>query len=146
VPPRASATDGNLNRGAVRSNRAGGVTSRQEDAAMVYLLINWVVSAVSLMIVAHLVSGFQVASFGTALVAALVVGFFNATIGLLLKIVTFPLTIVTLGLFLFVVNAIVLMLASKLVSGFVVNGFGAAFVGAIVLALVHLLMRAVIRV
>jgi putative membrane protein len=112
---------------------------------MVYLLINWVVSAVSLMIVAHLVSGFQVASFGTALVAALVVGFFNATIGLILKIVTFPLTIVTLGLFLFVVNAIVLMLASKLVSGFVVNGFGAAFVGAIVLALVHVLMRAVLR-
>ncbi|MDX2168629.1 MAG: phage holin family protein [Deltaproteobacteria bacterium] len=112
---------------------------------MVYLLVNWLLSALSLMIVAHLVSGFQVASFGTALVAALVVGFFNATIGLILKIVTFPLTIVTLGLFLFVVNAIVLLLASKLVSGFVVNGFGAAFIGAIVLALVHLLMRAVIR-
>jgi putative membrane protein len=112
---------------------------------MLYLLVNWLLSALSLMIVAHLVSGFQVASFGTALVAALVVGFFNATIGLILKIVTFPLTIVTLGLFLFVVNAIVLMLASKLVNGFVVTGFGTALVGAIVLALVHMLMRAVIR-
>lgn len=112
---------------------------------MLYLLVHWVLSALSLMIVAHLVSGFQVASFGTALVAALVVGFFNATIGLILKIVTFPLTIVTLGLFLFVVNAMVLMMASSLVSGFVVTGFGAAFIGAIVLALVHMLLRAVLR-
>ncbi len=111
---------------------------------MIYLLVNWLLSAAALMIVAHLVSGFQVQSFGTALVAALVIGFFNATVGLVLKIATIPLTIVTLGLFLFVINAIVLLLASKLVSGFVVSGFGAALVGAIVLALVHMLMRALL--
>lgn len=71
----------------------------------------------------------------------LVIGFFNATIGLVLKIVTFPLTIVTLGLFLFVVNAIVLMLASKLVEGFSVASFASAFLAAIVLAIVHLVLR-----
>jgi len=111
---------------------------------MLYLLINWVVSAVSLMIVAHLISGFQIQSFGTALVAALVIGLINATLGLVLKIVTFPLTIVTLGLFVFVINAIVLLLASKLVSGFLIAGFGAAFVAAIVLAVVHLILRALL--
>ena len=108
---------------------------------MVYLLVNWIVSAVSLMIVAHLVSGFQVQSFGTALVVAVVIGLINATIGLLLKIVTFPLTIVTLGLFLFVVNALVLLMASKLVDGFLIAGFGNALVAAIVLALVHMVLR-----
>jgi len=108
---------------------------------MMYLLLNWLLSALSLLIVCHVVPGFQVASFGTALVAALVVGFFNATIGLLLKIVTFPLTIVTLGLFLFVVNALMLMLASKLVEGFSVSSFGSALLGAIVLAVVHLILR-----
>lgn len=108
---------------------------------MIYLMLSWILSAVSLLIVCHVVPGFQVADFGTALVAALVIGFFNATIGLVLKIVTFPLTIVTLGLFLFVVNAIVLMLASKLVEGFSVASFASAFLAAIVLAIVHLGLR-----
>lgn len=108
---------------------------------MMYLLLHWMLSALSLLIVAHLVSGFHVQSFGTALVASLVIGLINATLGLLLKIVTFPLTLVTLGLFLFVVNAIVLLLASRLVSGFFIAGFGPALLGAIVLALVHLILR-----
>ena len=108
---------------------------------MLYVLLNWVLSAVSLLIVCQVVPGFQVASFGTALIAALVIGFFNATIGLLLKIVTFPLTIVTLGLFLFVVNAFILWLASRIVSGFSISTFGTALLGAIVLALVHLVLR-----
>lgn len=108
---------------------------------MIYLLLNWFLSALSLLIVAHLVSGFQVASFGTALVASLVIGLINATLGLLLKIVTFPLTVVTLGLFLFVVNALVLLLAAKLVSGFLISGFGSALLAAVVLALVHLVLR-----
>jgi putative membrane protein len=111
---------------------------------MMYVLLNWLLSALSLLIVCHIVPGFQVASFGTALVASLVVGLFNATLGLLLKIVTFPLTIVTLGLFLFVVNALILMLASQVVSGFHVSGFGAAFIGAIVLAIVHLVLRSLV--
>lgn len=108
---------------------------------MLYLLLNWLLSALSLLIVCHIVPGFELASFGTALVAALVIGLFNATIGLVLKIVTFPLTIVTLGLFLFVVNAFVLWLASQVVQGFLITSFGSALLAAIVLAVVHLVLR-----
>jgi putative membrane protein len=108
---------------------------------MMYLIVNWLVSALSLMIVAHLVSGFHVESFGAALVTALVVGFINSTLGLLLKILTLPLTLVTFGLFLFVINALILRMASGLVAGFSVQSFGAAFIGAIVLALVTTVLR-----
>jgi putative membrane protein len=76
-----------------------------------------------------------------ALIAALVIGFINATIGLLLKILTFPLTLLTLGLFWFVINALMLEFASALVPGFQVRGFFAAFVGAIVLSLVNMLLK-----
>src|SRR5215510_6362918 len=66
---------------------------------MLTLLVNWLLSAVSLIIVAHVIRGFDVTSFGTALIAAMVIGLVNATVGLFLKIVTFPLTLVTLGIF-----------------------------------------------
>lgn len=104
---------------------------------MVVLIAKWFVSAVSLLVVAHVVPGFTVTSFGTALVAAVVVGLINSTLGLVLKIITFPLTLLTFGLFLFVINGLVLMLASGLVGGFQVEGFLPAFVGAIVLSVVH---------
>jgi len=108
---------------------------------MLYLIVNWFLSAFSLIIVAHVVSGFQVRSFGTALVAALVIGFINSTLGLLLKVLTLPLTIVTFGVFLFVINALILRLTSGLVSGFYVESFGPAFIGAIVLAVVTTVLR-----
>lgn len=108
---------------------------------MLYLIVNWFVSALSLLIVAHVVPGFQVRSFGTALVASLVLGLINSTLGLLLKVLTLPLTILTFGLFLFVINAIILRMVSGLVGGFYVETFGAAFVGAIVLALVTTVLR-----
>jgi putative membrane protein len=80
-----------------------------------------------------------------ALVAALVIGFINATIGALLKILTFPITLLTLGLFWFVINALMLELASALLSpGFQVHGFFAAFVGAIVLSLVNLMLKTLV--
>jgi putative membrane protein len=113
---------------------------------MFYLIVSWFLNALSLIIVAHIVSGFRVESFGAALIAALVLGFINATLGLLLKILTFPLTIVTFGLFLFVINALVLRMTSGLVSGFYVDSFGAAFIGAIVLALVSTVLRHVVFV
>src|SRR5262245_55391665 len=108
---------------------------------MMYLLVNWFLSALSLIIVAHIVPGFQVNSFGTALVAALVFGLINATLGVLLKVLTIPLTIVTFGIFLFVINALMLRMTSGLVSGFYVESFGPAFIGAIVLALVTTVLR-----
>jgi putative membrane protein len=105
------------------------------------LLLNWLASAVSVWIVAHVVPGFAVAGFFTALIAALVIGFVNATLGFVLKVLTFPLTLVTLGLFWWIINALMLWFASALVPGFQVQGFFAAFFGAIVLALVNMLLR-----
>ncbi len=105
------------------------------------LLLRWLLSAVSLLIVAWVVPGFYVRGFWTALWAALFIGLVNATLGAVLKIVTFPLTIITLGLFWFVINALMIELATWFLRGFEVRSFGAAFIGAIVLALVNLLLR-----
>lgn len=107
------------------------------------MLLNWILSAVAVWIVAQIVPGVHVSGVAAALIAALAIGFINATIGLVLKIVTFPLTLVTLGLFWFVINALMFELASALVPGFEVRSFGAAFIGAIVLSLVNLLLKAI---
>jgi len=109
------------------------------------LLLNWVLSALAVWIVAQLGIGISVRGFATALGAALVIGFINATIGFVLKILTLPLTFLTLGLFWLVINALMLELASALLSpGFQVRGFLAAFIGAIVLSLVNLLLKAIV--
>jgi putative membrane protein len=112
---------------------------------VVKLLLNWLLSALSLMIVSQVIPGFVITSFTTALIAAVVIGLVNATIGLFLKIVTFPLTLVSLGLFWFVINALMLELAAFLVSGFRIDGFIPAFFGAIVLSLVNVVLRAIAR-
>ena len=80
-----------------------------------------------------------------ALIAALVIGLLNATVGFLLKIVTFPLSILTLGLFLLVINGLMILLASNVVRGFQVHGFAPAFWGAVVLALLGMLIKAVVK-
>jgi putative membrane protein len=108
---------------------------------MLRLLLRWILHTVALLIVAWLVPGFHIRSLGSALIAVIVIGLLNATLGLLLKIVTFPLAILTLGIFFLVINAFVLRLASAVVPGFVVSSFGAAFIGAAVLALLHMLIR-----
>ncbi len=107
------------------------------------ILINWLLSALSLVIVAHVVRGFDVTGFGAALIAALVVGLVNATVGAFLKIVTLPLTLLSLGVFWFVINALMLKLASAFVPGFTIPGFVPAFFGAIVLSLVNLFLKMV---
>ena len=111
---------------------------------MMLLLLQWLLSAISLMIVAHIVPGFMVRSFPSALLAAVVIGLVNATVGIVLKILTFPLTLLTFGLFLLVINALMIQLASSLLSGFHVTGFWPAFFGAIVLAIVNALLRSVV--
>ncbi len=102
------------------------------------LLLNWLLSAFALIVVAHLVPGFHVEGLFPALIAAVVIGFVNGTLGLALKILTFPLTVVTLGLFWWVINAAMLLLASAVVPGFVVVGFGPALIGAVLLSIVNL--------
>ena len=108
------------------------------------LLLNWVLSAVAVWIVAQVVPGIHVNGAVAALIAALAIGFINATLGFVLKVITFPLTLLTLGLFWFVINALMLELASAVVPGFRVRGFVAAFIGAIVLSLVNLVLKAIV--
>ena len=105
------------------------------------LLLRWILTAVAVWIVANLGLGISVSGPKSALIAALVIGLVNATLGLLLKILTFPLTILTLGLFWFVINALMLELAASLVPGFHVRNFFAAFVGAILLSIVSSLLQ-----
>jgi putative membrane protein len=105
------------------------------------LLLKWLLSGLAVWIVAQVVPGFYVSGVFSALIAALVIGFVNATIGFVLKVLTFPLTLITLGLFWFVINALMLKFASALVPGFQVRGFFAAFVGAILLSLVNMMLR-----
>ena len=112
---------------------------------MLNLLADWILSALALLAVAHLVPGFEVAGFGAALVAAIAVGLANATLGVLLKILTFPLTIFTLGIFWFVINAFMLKIAASLVPGFTIHGFLPAFLGAIVLSLINVLKRVIMK-
>jgi putative membrane protein len=108
---------------------------------MLQMLIHWVISALAVWITSRVVPGFYVRGAAAALIAAIVIGFVNATLGLFLKIITFPLTILTLGIFWLVINGIMLKLASKFVPGFDIRTFGAAFWGAIVLSLVNMLLK-----
>jgi putative membrane protein len=105
------------------------------------MLLQWVLTALAIWIVSRLIPGFQVSGATSALIAAVVIGFVNATLGLFLKIVTFPLTLLTLGIFWLVINALMIELASAIVPGFHVTGFAAAFWGAIVLSLVNMALK-----
>jgi putative membrane protein len=107
----------------------------------VRLLLHWILTAIAVWIVAHVVPGIRVSGPTAALIAALVIGLINATLGLVLKILTFPLTILTLGLFWFVINAVMLELAAAFVKGFYVRDFVAAFIGAILLSIVSSLLQ-----
>ncbi len=109
------------------------------------LIVNWLLSTLSLVIVTYLVPGFELRGLGAALIAPVVIGLVNATVGVILKILTFPLTLLTFGLFLFVINAFMLKLAAALVPGFVVEGFVSAFLGAIVLSLVSTVLSYLLR-
>jgi putative membrane protein len=108
---------------------------------MLSLLLRWFLDALALLVVAWLVPGFKVVSLPSALIAVIVIGLLNVTLGFLLKLITLPLGILTLGLFFLVINAFILKLASGVVPGFYVNSFGAAFIGAAVLAILHMLFE-----
>lgn len=109
------------------------------------LLVQWLLYAAALLVVSKLVAGFEVRGLGPAMIASLVIGFLNATVGFVLKIITFPLSILTLGLFLLVINGLMILVASSIVKGFTVRGFVPAFWGAVVLALLGVLIRALTK-
>jgi putative membrane protein len=111
---------------------------------MIRALIRWILMSLSLLIVSYVVPGFFVTGLGAALIASLIFGFLNATLGLVLKILTFPFTILTFGLFWFVINAIILEITSTFVRGFFIRSFFSALIGAIVLTLVNMLLKTLV--
>ena len=104
------------------------------------LIAKWVLSAVALLAVAHLYSGVQVSSFGAALVAAFVIGLLNTVLRPVLVVLTIPVTLVTLGLFLFVINALMFWVASSLLGGFQVSGFVGALIGSLLYSLISVVL------
>lgn len=105
------------------------------------MLLHWIISALAVWITSRVVPGFNVSGPMAALIAAVVIGLVNATLGFFLKVITFPLAILTLGIFWLIINAMMLELASAFVPGFHIQGFAAAFWGAVVLALVNMLLK-----
>lgn len=105
---------------------------------MISLLARWIVNAAALLLVAYLYPGVTVEGFGAALIAALVLGLVNAFIRPLLVILTLPVTLLTLGLFIFVINALLFWFVAEIVHGFRVTGFGAALLGSILYSLITL--------
>ena len=105
------------------------------------ILAKWLLSAAALLAVAHLYSGVQVTSFSAALVAALVIGLFNVLLRPLLILLTLPVTILTLGLFLFFINALMFWMAAGVLDGFQVQGYWAALIGSLLYTLIGLVIN-----
>ena len=99
------------------------------------LIVRWLLLAAALLLVAYLYRGVQVSSFASAMVAALVLGLLNTLLRPLLVLLTLPVTLVTLGLFLFVINALMFWATASVLSGFNVTGFGAALIGSLIYSL-----------
>jgi len=111
---------------------------------VVRLLLVWLINSVSLIAVAYLMPTISVSSFATALVAALVLGLVNAIIRPILVLLTLPVTLLTLGLFIFVINGLLFWLVGSFIEGFVVAGFWAGVLGAIVYSLISWLLSALL--
>ena len=105
------------------------------------LLVRWLLSAAALLAVAHLYSGVEVRSFSSALIAALVIGLFNAVLRPVLVVLTLPVTVLTLGLFLFVINALMFWSAAGVLDGFHVQGFTAALIGSLLYTLLGMVIN-----
>jgi putative membrane protein len=106
------------------------------------IIVRWLLLAAALLLVAHLYSGVTVASFGAAMIAALVIGLMNTLVRPLLVLLTLPVTLLTLGLFLFVINALMFWAAAGVLSGFNVAGFGAALIGSVIYSLCGMVIDA----
>src|SRR3954462_4107145 len=96
------------------------------------LIVRWLLLAAALLLVAHLYPGVTVKSFGSAMIAALVLGLLNALLRPLLVLLTLPVTVLTLGLFLFIINALMFYFAASMLEGLSVASFGAALIGSLI--------------
>jgi len=110
---------------------------------LVHWIVNWLLSALALWLVAQMIPGIQIRSFGTALVATVILGLVDITIGPILRFIAFPITFLTLGLFEWVLKACLLKLASIFTPGFRVEGFLHALLGSLVLTVLDIVLRRV---
>jgi putative membrane protein len=109
------------------------------------IIVRWLLLAVALLFVAQVYSGVTVSSFGAAMVAALVLGLLNTLVRPVLVLLTLPVTLLTLGLFLFVINALMFWVAAWMLDGFQVTGFAAALIGSLVYSLLGLVIDAAVE-
>lgn len=110
---------------------------------MITLICKWIISAASIFLVGYFVPGIDVIDFKVALAVALVLGVLNITLGNILKLLALPITIITLGLFAFVVNGFIFWLIPKLIEGFIVESFGYAIVGALAVSILSAIINRV---
>src|SRR5436190_24018760 len=108
---------------------------------LVHWIVNWLLGALALWLVAQIIPGIQINSFKTALLATVVIALVDITIGPILRFIAFPITFLTLGLFRLVLNAILLKLASIFTPGFRIDGFLNALLGSLVLTIVDIVLR-----
>ena len=109
------------------------------------ILVRWLLLAAALLLVAHLYSGVVIGSFGAAMLAAFVIGLFNTLLRPILVLLTLPVTVLTLGLFLFVINALMFYVAASILDGFNVTGFGAALIGSLIYSVCGVVIDAAIE-
>ena len=108
-------------------------------------ILTWLLAASALLLVAYLHPGVQVQNFTSALIAAFVIGLFNMVLRPVLVVLTLPVTVITLGLFLFVINALLFWAAASVLDGFHVNGFGAALLGSLIYSAIMLVVDVALK-
>jgi putative membrane protein len=113
--------------------------------AMLKLLLKWLLLASALLFVAYIYEGVEVRSFGSAMLAALVIGLLNTFVRPILVVLTLPVTLLTVGLFLFIINALMFWAAANMLSGFQVQGFVAALVGSLIYSVLGLVIESALE-
>jgi putative membrane protein len=108
---------------------------------LVHWIVNWLLGALALWLVAQIIPGIQIRSFATAMLATVMIALVDLTIGPILRFIAFPITFLTLGLFRLVLNALLLKLASMFTPGFRIDGFLNALVGSLVLTILDIVLR-----
>jgi putative membrane protein len=111
---------------------------------MAGLLINWFIATIAILVAAYLIPGIRVDTIGAAVIGAAILGVLNAVVKPILVILTLPITLLTLGLFLFVINALMFLLAGSLLSGFHVQSFWPALLGSLVVTIVSYVAHSVV--
>jgi putative membrane protein len=111
---------------------------------LVHWIVNWLLGALALWLVAQIIPGIQIRDFGAALLATIVIAVVNITIGPILRFIAWPITFLTLGLFRWVLNALLLKLASMFTPGFRIDGFLNALLGSLVLTVLDIVLHRVV--